>query len=226
MPQTPVCRRQHDNSGAGGLAAGRSPLEYGLQPEAEKQQEVEMARALMQGDGTDFENFVEHFRTKIFRYTWLMCGQREDAEEVSQETMLKVFQKFDQLDTPEHVRPWIFRIARNECLMKRRRSTFAPETEISLDSLLPVRREIADWSSLPDHEMLQGELREQIARGIRELPETYRTVVLLRDMEQLSTEATAEILGLTTDVVKTRLHRGRLALRKSLDAYLTVRRPG
>jgi len=187
-----------------------------------------MARALMSGDGSGFERFVEHFRTKIFRYTWLMCGDREDAEEVSQETMLKVFRKFDQLDTPEHVRPWIFRIARNECLMKRRKSQFAPEVELSLDDFIPAfqqegehrKLEIADWSALPDQDLLQGELRDVIAGAIRELPDTYRSVVLLRDIEQLSTEATGQILLLSPEVVKTRLHRGRLALRKKLDAYL------
>lgn len=187
-----------------------------------------MARALQQGDASVFEPFVDHFRAKIFRYTWLMCGQREDAEEVSQETMLKAFQKFDQLETPEQVRSWIFRIARNECLMKRRKSRFAPEHEQSLDEFLPAfrqdgeirRLEIADWSALPDHDLLRDELKGELARAIQELPETCRAVVLLRDLEELSTFATAEILGLTTDVVKTRLHRGRLALRNNLDAYL------
>ncbi len=191
-----------------------------------------MARALLAGDASVFEPFVDHFRAKIFRYTWLMCGQREDAEEVSQETMLKAFQKFDQLETPEQVRPWIFRIARNECLMKRRKSRFAPETELSLDEFLPAFRhegetrklEIADWSALPDQNFLQGELKDELTRAIQQLPDTYRAVVLLRDVEDLSTDATAEILGLTSDVVKTRLHRGRLALRKTLDTYLRLHR--
>jgi RNA polymerase sigma-70 factor (ECF subfamily) len=81
---------------------------------------------------------VEHFRTKVFQYSWLMCGQREDAEEVSQETLLRVFESFDQLREPERVRAWVLRIAKNLCLMKRRRSHFAPTQELSLDEFIPV----------------------------------------------------------------------------------------
>jgi RNA polymerase sigma-70 factor (ECF subfamily) len=83
-----------------------------------------------------------------------------------------------------------------------------------------VRIEIADWSSLPDGKALQSEMKELLEKAIRELPETYRSVVLLRDMEELSTEETAHILDVSVDVVKTRLHRARLAIRKGLDEYL------
>ena len=193
-----------------------------------KQEEVDIARALIRGEPEAFEQLVTHFRLKIFRYTWLMCGQREDAEEVAQETLLKVFEKLSQLEQPEHVRPWVFRIARNECLMMRRKSVFAPAQELSLDEFLPVVNgtgehrhiQIADWSALPDDRLLQSELRHEIERGIRELPDHYRTVVLLRDVEELTTEETARILDLTLDVVKARLHRGRLPLRQKLDSYL------
>ena len=171
---------------------------------------------------------MEHFRAKIFHYSWLMCGQREDAEEVAQETLLKVFESFDHLREPERVRPWVFRIARNACLMKRRKSVFAPSQELSLDEFLPamdhegghVKIQIADWSRLPDRQMLQSEMKKVLARAIGELPENYRSVILLRDMEELSTLETAQILDLTEDVVKTRLHRARLAVRQKLDEYL------
>jgi RNA polymerase sigma-70 factor (ECF subfamily) len=159
-----------------------------------------------------------------------MCGHREDAEEVAQETLLKVFESFDQLREPARVRPWVFRIAKNACLMKRRKSVFAPLQELSLDDFLPASTgdgmhrhiEIADWSRLPEEELLRSELRDQLERAIAELPETYRAVVLLRDMEELSTEETAHVLDLTVDVVKTRLHRGRLAMRQKMDTYLTT----
>jgi RNA polymerase sigma-70 factor (ECF subfamily) len=83
-----------------------------------------------------------------------------------------------------------------------------------------VRLEIADWSSLPDGKALQSEMKVLLETAIRELPETYRSVVLLRDMEELSTQETAQILDVSEDVVKTRLHRARLAIRKSLDESL------
>jgi len=194
----------------------------------ERETEIELARCLMAGAPEAFDRFVEHFRAKIFHYSWLMCGQREDAEEVAQETLLKVFESFNQLREPERVRPWVFRIARNECLMKRRKSVFAPSHELSLDQFLPakdqrdgqVQLQIADWSGLPEDQMLRAELRAELQRAIVELPENYRSVILLRDVEELSTQETANILGLTDDVVKTRLHRARLAVRQTLDGYL------
>ncbi|HTS48518.1 MAG TPA: sigma-70 family RNA polymerase sigma factor [Bryobacteraceae bacterium] len=194
----------------------------------DREQEVELARRLIAGEPEAFERFVEHFRSKVFQYSWLMCGQREDAEEVAQETLLKVFENFSQIREPERVRPWVFRIAKNACLMKRRKSVFAPAAELSLDQLMPVRTnaggrvaiEIADWSALPEDLLLQGELRDTLAAAIGELPEAYRSVILLRDLEELSTQETAQVLDLTEDVVKTRLHRARLAVRQKLDQQL------
>jgi RNA polymerase sigma-70 factor (ECF subfamily) len=176
----------------------------------------------MAGEPEAFERFVNHFRAKLFRYVWMMCGHREDAEEVAQETLLKVFENFDQLREPELVRPWIFRIARNACLMKRRKSVFAPERELSLEELTPSAHfdEVADWRALPEEQLLRAEMKAALDRAIRELPETYRAVVLLRDVEEISTEETARILDLSPDAVKQRLHRGRLAIRQKLDAHL------
>jgi RNA polymerase sigma-70 factor (ECF subfamily) len=194
----------------------------------ERETEVELARKLIAGEPEAFDRFVEHFRTKIFHYSWLMCGQREDAEEVAQETLLKVFENFEDLREPERVRPWVFRIAKNACLMKRRKSVFAPSQELSLDDFIPAmdhegshaKLQIADWSRLPDRQVLQLELKQVLDRAIGALPVNYRSVILLRDVEELSTAETAQILDLTEDVVKTRLHRARLAVRQTLDEYL------
>ncbi|MEI9971173.1 MAG: sigma-70 family RNA polymerase sigma factor [Ignavibacteriota bacterium] len=181
--------------------------------------ETELARALLAGETQAFERFVEHFRSKVFHYSWLMCGRPEDAEEVAQETLLKVFESIDQLREPERVRPWVFRIARNACLMQRRRSLFAPAHELSIDEL-PPGSDVADDAPQPEMLALDSELRAVLDRAIAELPPIYRAVVLLRDIEQLSTEETAQILDLGTDVVKQRLHRGRAAMRQTLDCYL------
>lgn len=190
--------------------------------------EVELARRLLAGEVHAFDRFVEHFRAKIFHYSWMMCGDREDAEEVAQETLLKVFESSEQLREPERVRPWVFRIAKNACLMKRRKSNFAPSRELSLDEFLPAKNqdgdgariEIADWSALPDGQALQGEMKLLLERAIRELPEAYRSVILMRDIEELTTLETAEILDVSPDTIKTRLHRARLAVRQAIDKYL------
>lgn len=194
----------------------------------ERENEVELIRRLIAGEPEAFEHFVDYFRARIFHYSWLMCGHREDAEEIAQETLMKVFESADQLREPDKIKSWVFRIAKNACLTKRRKSVFAPARELSLDELMPskhqdgdqVRLEIADWSSLPDGNALQSEMKQLLERAIRELPETYRSVVLLRDMEELSTQETAQILDVSEDVVKTRLHRARLAIRKRLDEDL------
>ncbi len=190
----------------------------------EKDGEAVLARALLAGEADAFERFVEHFRAKVFHYSWLMCGRREDAEEVAQETLLKVFENIDQLREPERVRPWVFRIAKNACLMHRRKSIFAPAAELSLSDLPPAS-EVPDAGGPPDAELLRTELRAVLDRIIAELPPLNRAVVLLRDVEELSTEETAQILDVSNDVVKTRLHRGRLAMRQKLECYLYNRCP-
>jgi RNA polymerase sigma-70 factor (ECF subfamily) len=189
--------------------------------------EVVWARKLLSGDSEAFTPFVESFQAKVFQYTWLMCGQREDAEEVAQDTLLKVFESFHQLSDPTSVKAWVFRIAKNYCLMKRRRSVFAPERELSLDELMPAAGEsrasrIPDARELQDEGLIRGELNREMEQALRELPDSYRSVVLLRDVEGLSTAEAAGVLELSADTVKQRLHRGRLALRKRLAGYLRV----
>ena len=106
----------------------------------EREREAELARRLIAGDPEAFDHFVDYFRAKIYHYSWLMCGHREDAEEVAQETLLKVFESAEQWREPEKVRPGIFRIAKNACLMERRTSVFAPARELSLEHYLPGQR--------------------------------------------------------------------------------------
>lgn len=222
--------RRQENHGGGAIesrSVDRSVERLG------REHESELARGLMSGEPEAFDRFVGYFRTKIYHYTWLMCGHREDAEEVSQETLLKVFERVERLREPDRVKSWVFRIARNECLMKRRRSRFAPARELSLDEFLPARTgdgdsfriEIADRSALPDAQAMRAEMNGLLETAIRELPENYRSVILLRDMEELTTEETGRILDLGDDVVRTRLHRARLAVRKTLDKHLRRQRP-
>ncbi len=182
-------------------------------------EESRIAQAVLDGEAESFERFVEYFRSKVFHYSWLMCGLPQDAEEVAQETLLKALQNLSQLRDTATVRAWVFRIARNVCLMQRRKSVFAPTEEIPLEAL-PAGAELADDGAPPETALLRAELRAVVDRVILELPPAYRAVVVLRDMEELSTEETAQILDLSRDVVKTRLHRGRSAIRQKLDCYV------
>ncbi len=193
-------------------------LESESVPDLTREMEAELATRLLAGDPEAFDRFVEHFRTKIFHYSWLLCGQREDAEEVVQEALMRVFENLGDLREPARVRPWVFQIAKNACLMKRRKSVFAPAYELSLDeSLAEAGLQVADLGDLPDARVIQLQTRAVLDQAIAALPENYRCVILLRDVEDLSTLETAQILDLSEDVVKMRLHRARVAVRKTLE---------
>lgn len=174
--------------------------------------EVDLARRLSQGDKAALEEFTHLFQRKIFQYSYLMCGQRDDAEEVAQDTLLKVVQNFEQLREPEHIRSWVFHIAKNVCLGKRRKSIFAPSEEIPLDD----SPDVADTAPPPDLQAMASESVDRLREAIAGLPDSYRAVLLLRDLEELSTRETAQVLGVSEELVKTRLHRARTALREKL----------
>jgi RNA polymerase sigma-70 factor (ECF subfamily) len=181
-------------------------------------EEIELARRLMAGDADARERFIETFQKKVFQYSYLSCGQREDAEEVAQETLLKVWEHFHELREPEHVKTWVFRIARNICLTRRRRSEFAPCEELSIEKVpTEWQGNLADRAYLPEDLTYQHELRRVLAKVIHGLPEKYRSVVVMRDLEEMSIEDTAGILCVSESVVKTRLLRARGLLRKRLE---------
>jgi len=213
-----------DREGSGPDRAGKSETRT---PENDRREdELRLARDLMAGVPGAFERFVDLYNGKIFRYSFTMCGQREDAEEVAQETLMKAFENLAQLREPEHLKSWVFRIAKNACLTKRRRSVFAPARELSLEELRPNREgesgelDIADWSAVPESAAQNAELREALDQAVQNLPDLYRAIFLLRDVEEMSTAECAHILSVSDDVVKTRLHRARLMLRRALDRHL------
>ena len=187
-----------------------------------------LAEAVLRGDESAFDRFAEEARRRLYRFGQMMCGQREDAEDVLQETLLQAFRKLHTLETPAAVQGWLFRIARNACLMKRRRSKFAPKQELPLEEFLPARGpdgqpQVTDWSSLPEVAAMNTELREHLRAAIRKLPPLYRMALVLLDVEGLDPDEAAHALGVNHNVLKTRLHRARLAVRKELAAYLEAR---
>lgn len=187
-----------------------------------------LAEALIAGEPEAFEPFVRKFAPLIMNFGRRMCGHRDDAEEVLQETLLKAYQSIKDLREPAALTAWVYRVAANACLHMRRRGRHEPERELSLDELLPAPDsggvpDVPDWSDIPLDRLLQGELREKLEKAVLELPATYRVVLVLRDQEGFSTRETAEILGVGEPLVKVRLHRARLAMRKALEGYVTQR---
>lgn len=186
-----------------------------------------LAEALIAGRPEAFEPFVERFGPLILNFGRRMCGRRDDAEDVLQETLMKAYLSLKDLRDPGALRTWVYRVAANACLKMRRRGKSEPRREIPLEDLLPRAGEdggppqIADWSNVPLDRLLKGELKTKLEEAILSLPKDYRIVLVLRDQEGLGTREAAEILGISETLAKVRLHRARLALRKAMDGYLS-----
>jgi len=173
------------------------------------------------GDPDAFDRFVDRYGDRIYGFGMHVCGEREDARDIAQDTLLQAFRSLKELKDAGALRTWLYRVASNACLMKRRKSKFAPARELSLEELMPAGPdaasiEIPDASAMPDQAAERAETQRVVREAIRELPANYRIVLILRDIEQLSTRETAEALGIAETAVKMRLHRARLRVRNRL----------
>src|SRR4030043_599562 len=184
---------------------------------------------LQRGNPEEFSRLVDTYSSKIYRLATKMLNQQEDAEDVLQETFLKAYRGLKSFDGRSKLSTWLFRIATNEALMVLRRKH--PDF-VSIDESVETEEgeqepiQIVDWCCLPENELLSEETKERLDVAIQKLPERLRVVFLLRDINDLSTHETAEVLGLSDTAVKTRLSRARLRLREELSVYFGERMPG
>jgi RNA polymerase sigma-70 factor (ECF subfamily) len=175
-----------------------------------------------EGDARAFSELVRRYEGKIFRLAQHVTQNREDAEDVLQETFMKAYEHLDQFQGNSKFYTWIVRIAVNQALMKlRRRKT---DRSVSLDETIDTGedtlvREIAAWDEDPEDRYSREELGAILDTAVQSLDPPYRSVFQLRDMDELSTEETAEALGLSVPAVKSRLLRARLQLREKLTRY-------
>jgi RNA polymerase sigma-70 factor (ECF subfamily) len=175
-----------------------------------------------EGDITAFSELVRRYEGKIFRLAQHITQNREDAEDVLQETFMKAYEHLDQFKGDSKFYTWIVRIAVNQALMKlRRRKT---DKSVSLDEQIDtgedtIVREIAAWDEDPEQRFSRDELGEILDTAVQSLEPPYRSVFVLRDIEEMSTEETAEALGLSVPAVKSRLLRARLQLREKLTRF-------
>jgi RNA polymerase sigma-70 factor, ECF subfamily len=188
--------------------------------------ELALVEAAKKGDIKAFEELVRRYDRNVFRIAQHITQNREDAEDVVQDAFLKAYGNLAQFQGQSKFYTWLVRIAVNEALMKLRRRR--PERTVSLDQDVEtdedtIPREVADWSPNPEQQYNQAELRELLQKTIQGLPSGFRTVFVLRDVEGLSTEETAEALGLSIPAVKSRLLRARLQLRERLNKYFKRR---
>jgi RNA polymerase sigma-70 factor (ECF subfamily) len=175
-----------------------------------------------EGDTRAFGELVRRYEGKIFRLAQHVTQNREDAEDVLQETFMKSYEHLDQFKGDSKFYTWIVRIAVNQALMKlRRRKT---DKSVSLDEQIDtgedtVVREIAAWGEDPEERFSREELGDILDTAVQSLEPPYRSVFVLRDIEEMSTEETAEALGLSVPAVKSRLLRARLQLREKLTRF-------
>jgi RNA polymerase sigma-70 factor (ECF subfamily) len=191
--------------------------------------ELALVQSAKKGDVSAFEELVRRYDRNVFRIAQHITHNREDAEDVVQDAFLKAYSNLDQFQGQSKFYTWLVRIAVNEALMKLRR--IKPGRTVSLDEDVKtdedsLPREVADWSPNPEQQYNQAELRDILTRTIQGLPTSFRTVFVLRDVEGLSTEETAEALDLSIPAVKSRLLRARLQLRERLNRYFQKRESG
>ena len=185
-------------------------------------EELQLVQAAKRGDISAFEQLVKRYDRNVFRIAQHITQNREDAEDVVQDAFLKAYQNLAQFQGNSKFYTWLVRIAVNEALMKLRKRK--SDKTVSMDEDVEtedgsVPREIADWSPNPEQLFKQSELNEILTKTIQGLPAGFRTVFVLRDVEGLSTEETADMLGLSIPAVKSRLLRARLQLRDRLTRF-------
>jgi RNA polymerase sigma-70 factor (ECF subfamily) len=189
-----------------------------------KDKDFELIRAINSGQFDRFPDLVKRYEQKLYNFSLRMCRDAADAEDTVQETFLNVFRYLKDFRYETKFKNWLYRVAASTCIKKRRKSKFAPQRELSLDEFLPqdeteVPDQVPRWALMPLDKLLSDELSDKINAAIFTLPEKYRLVIVLRDIEGFSTAETAQILNLSDANVKVRLHRARLFLRNKLKGY-------
>lgn len=181
--------------------------------------ETRLAKLARAGDREAFEELVQLYKDKIYHLAYRMLGNRQEAEDAVQETFLRVFMNLERYDEQQKFSTWIFRIGTNLCIDRLRKK----KPNYSLDAELP-EGEGGDWYSMlpsedatPEDQVILSETQQQIRRAIEAMPEKYKSVVILRYLQDLSLQEIGDVLDMPVTTVKTRVHRGREFLRQQLD---------
>ena len=183
--------------------------------------EIEQAVALLEkNDPRAIEQALELLQGTVFSFSMKVCGQREDAEDTMQEVLVKAIPYLPKFESPRALLVWLYKVAKNRCLMSRRKSKFAPKQDLSLDELMPDRHELARLAKAgpvnPESLAIRSQQARRLREVIQELPPQYRIILVLRDMEGLTDEEVGDITGLRPGNVRVRLHRARLFFRQKL----------
>ncbi|HYT76677.1 MAG TPA: RNA polymerase sigma factor, partial [Vicinamibacterales bacterium] len=183
-----------------------------------------LVRLAAGGDRDGMERLLMRAQEVAYRFSLLVCGHPEDAEDVMQDALLRTYQHVTQIGDPEAFRTWLYSTVRNACLMKRRRRVGEPSHFVSIEQGspsgggAPESVDVADRTPPADQQLIDALVDRRLRRALDALPPSYRMVVVLREIEGLPTREVATITGISESNVKTRLHRARIMLRRELEA--------
>ena len=208
--------------GAGAKAArslGRESAAQSFAPESERN-EAELIRRIQEGDVSLFYELVRPYERVIYLSAFSLLKNEADAEDVAQEAVLKAFKNLSRFRQESKFSTWIIQISINEAKMKlrkdRRRLYDSLDENSASDEGDYIPKDFADWREIPSEALEQKQLRKALTKALESLPEKYRTVLILRDIQHLSISETAQVLGISEANVKTRLSRARLQMRDAL----------
>ncbi|MDE3840646.1 RNA polymerase sigma factor SigW [Bacillus methanolicus] len=175
-------------------------------------------KEVIKGDQNAFGEIVELYKDKVFQLCYRMLGNRHEAEDIAQEAFIRAYVNINSFNINLKFSTWLYRIATNLCIdrIRKKKPDYYLDAEVSGTDGLTMYSQIAADTALPEEELQSLELQETIQKEISKLPEKYRTVIVLRYIEELSLNEISEILDLPLGTVKTRIHRGREALRQQL----------
>ena len=184
--------------------------------------QIEQARKRSQsGNRQDAERALETLQGVVYGFGMKVCGSHEDAQDTAQETLIRLARQLREFPDARALSVWLYKVAKTQCLMSRRKSKFAPAQMLSLDDLMPKESDLSpagtkSWQVTPEETVLRLELRGRLEDAILALPKHYRLVLILRDMEQLDTREVAEVMGISEETTKKRLQRARVFVRNAL----------
>jgi RNA polymerase sigma-70 factor, ECF subfamily len=198
-----------------------NPVPRGGSDDRVQDEYADLVRAAVAGDAGALDRLLMRAQEVAWRFSTSVCGHADDAEDAMQEALIKTYRYVGRIREPEAFRSWLYRTVRNACLMGRRKKVGEPTRLRSLDDVWPgpdgpVRPDVPDHGKNPEQLADNAGLRRRLRMALRNLPGPYRTIVFLREMEGLSTREVANVMGISEDNVKTRLHRARFQLQADL----------
>lgn len=186
--------------------------------------DTQLITRIKKGDERAFSALVRRYENTVWGFAFKLCRDQEKAEESFQDTFVNVFRKIDQFDGRSKFSTWLYTIVANNCLMKRRRrkledllESYDEPPDVDNEN---VQKQLAAWSDTPMEQLLHGELKEKLDEAIQRLPDDYKMIFVLRDLEQKTAEETSKITGLSVPAVKSRLRRSRIFLRQQLHEFM------